>query len=572
MGAALVVVATVGVAITSPAPPVHAEVTHYMDSTYRWICAPTGAADACQNQFGNPVPASLGRTGGLTGFPGAGFTYHYTDGTKADFSFGGFSSGTWYHFPPLPAGKTLAGLLWYPRTFTESDSVHRGNYLIRWGATPADGVEPYSGPAQITLDVDDFERTGSGTAKYTMRVTVRGLRSSDACPGYCQWYVGAYDASGTRTNLLHLQSNWRYPPDTYMWTYTATSASIHNTAVELRAVFYDGSYREARSEPRAVAQVVYDNYDYGTGLALVITPAARAAFLADKDAFCLRLVGARGVPQHNQPGTSLPAIYVNCLLAASLDAALRLVAKEAGQTGTCVLTDCNAEEKAREDSDPNNPPIDPDNADGDDTTLPVIPPQRLDPDVVRILYDNKDTTGVRLMIDESSAKDIARECRRLVRAEMKNPCDKEIPIYLPGSDVPQARDHRQEALTSAVGISRAWADNNLLYGTHKATILSRSWYRAVSPCNVTYDGNVVNCDEFPNWSTYKGYNGTEPDPSLKLIAKYDNQQEGSNLTSFTSKCDREKGYYGSPMPEKSQYFTVPVPDDILLPTFFVCRT
>jgi hypothetical protein len=65
------------------------------------------------------------------------------------------------------------------------------------------------------------------------------------------------------------------------------------------------------------------------------------------------------------------------------------------------------------------------------------------------------------------------------------------------------------------------------------------WYRFQHPCDQEYDGTVLNCHEFPFFSTLQG--GPSPvggqPPQIDLISRADNQDQGRYLTNrFYRKC------------------------------------
>ena len=105
-------------------------------------------------------------------------------------------------------------------------------------------------------------------------------------------------------------------------------------------------------------------------------------------------------------------------------------------------------------------------------------------------------------------------------------------LCLRGRYVPAATKHDLKALK--------WLPWMLLnYDGRGETKPGDKWYRTVYPCNQPYDGQILNCHEFPFFSTLQG--GSSPlggrDPVIDVINAADNQAQGRHLTNrFYRKC------------------------------------
>lgn len=103
----------------------------------------------------------------------------------------------------------------------------------------------------------------------------------------------------------------------------------------------------------------------------------------------------------------------------------------------------------------------------------------------------------------SKIAEAIRQCRKLVPDATvgRDQCHN-LPVLFTGADAAGARDHDIDALAGRpdwVLLHRWLADTKVSLG------VQRQWYRAFDPCNVDYDGSVINCDEYPFFSSREGY-------------------------------------------------------------------
>lgn len=121
---------------------------------------------------------------------------------------------------------------------------------------------------------------------------------------------------------------------------------------------------------------------------------------------------------------------------------------------------------------------------------------------------------------------------------------------MPGSDVVEAARHDAAAIAG----NPAW----LVLTRRRPPTVTPGWYRSYAPCDVAYDGLVVNCDEYPYASTAEGGPAApaKPQASLRLLDKDGNQQEGRWLGGFFTRCGIENG---------DQFWVVPLVVDAPVP-------
>ena len=112
--------------------------------------------------------------------------------------------------------------------------------------------------------------------------------------------------------------------------------------------------------------------------------------------------------------------------------------------------------------------------------------------------------------------------------------------------------HISEALQQNIN----WA---LLRYRNRSTSSRNAWYYNLgpdAPCQKV-DGRVPagkNCDEYPFFSSNKGYNGTEPYPSTKMIDRSHNSSHGGSFGQFLRQCP------GVKTSSQVQFMVVPLPD------------
>lgn len=154
--------------------------------------------------------------------------------------------------------------------------------------------------------------------------------------------------------------------------------------------------------------------------------------------------------------------------------------------------------------------------------------------------------------EAKAARTVARQC---VAMAIADDC-RRLPIFSPGDNVKEAAQHDLDAIR---GLGST--------GTHAPAVLTRGqssvsagWYRAIFPCNVSYDGNEYNCDEYPYASSIQA---GPPLASIRVISKKANFDEGQYLLGFYNAC----GVAGD-------FAVVPVPTDghsVVTTTEFFCE-
>jgi hypothetical protein len=178
------------------------------------------------------------------------------------------------------------------------------------------------------------------------------------------------------------------------------------------------------------------------------------------------------------------------------------------------------------------------------------------------LADRLQVSNPELSAPEANA--VARQCLYLLAKRGLNGAAEcqSFPIFASGSDVPAATRHDLKALKSWL----PWMQLN--YDGRGSSKPGDQWYRSVTPCNQEYDGTVVNCHEFPFFSTLQG--GPSPvggrQPVIDLISAIDNQDQGRFLLNrFYRKCGIQ-GRVDNP-----EFLNIPLPPTGPIPTLGVCN-
>lgn len=139
-----------------------------------------------------------------------------------------------------------------------------------------------------------------------------------------------------------------------------------------------------------------------------------------------------------------------------------------------------------------------------------------------------EAVAARLVARQCVALNVARKCR-------------ELPIFSPGDNVKEAARHDLDAMLG-LGSTTTHAPPVLTRGT--PSVLPQ-WYLDVSPCIRPYDGQVLNCDEYPYFSTTQA---GPPLASIRLIDRDDNVNEGKYLQGFYSECGVTGDFVVIPVP------------------------
>lgn len=129
---------------------------------------------------------------------------------------------------------------------------------------------------------------------------------------------------------------------------------------------------------------------------------------------------------------------------------------------------------------------------------------------------------------------VAAQCRALVARALPlpgytgagHPCTG-MPIYLPGSDIASATQHRIDAILA----SPEWVQLHYLLGEEREKTLDREWYRGLAPCLLPVPGGK-SCDEYPNYATDEA----GPGASLLYIDAQHNSLEGAMYSGFVTSC------------------------------------
>jgi hypothetical protein len=149
--------------------------------------------------------------------------------------------------------------------------------------------------------------------------------------------------------------------------------------------------------------------------------------------------------------------------------------------------------------------------------------------------------------DDEDVEHMVRECMQGPAWQVVgflnglHPCEV-MPIFAPGGDVPEAADHKADALAE----HPEWVE--LIYQTetdlrNRPNPLLPGWYNGTPECDpdaraaanaARTDGVRVDCDEFPYRSTHL----SGPGASLRLISEIDNglEGEGGYLGRFYQRC------------------------------------
>ena len=173
-------------------------------------------------------------------------------------------------------------------------------------------------------------------------------------------------------------------------------------------------------------------------------------------------------------------------------------------------------------------------------TAPLPVPRTVNPETVRRMAEALRAAAAAFGV--AVLADAIAECIRGPVLEVVaqllpfvHPCEL-LPLYAPGGDVGEARDHRVAALANdPTRILERWASQ----AERNARPFNRNWYigrpgctaadRAAAEARV---GGAVECDEFPNWAMEKA----GPGASLRYIDASDNGREGINLNLFLRAC------------------------------------
>lgn len=166
----------------------------------------------------------------------------------------------------------------------------------------------------------------------------------------------------------------------------------------------------------------------------------------------------------------------------------------------------------------------------------------------------------------------AQRCRSMVTRldltgltidQATNPC-RNLPVYMPGGEIPQATQHRLDAITGnpARALLHAWPGRP----QRPAVGPKRDWYVGVDPCIKPYprgpDEQEQNCDEFPNWSTLEG----GPGASLRVINGNENSSEGTSLRHFVA---QDRCLLSASLAKGEAFLVVPMPEATR--TTWTCR-
>jgi hypothetical protein len=122
---------------------------------------------------------------------------------------------------------------------------------------------------------------------------------------------------------------------------------------------------------------------------------------------------------------------------------------------------------------------------------------------------------------------------------------KRLPIFLPGADVWEPAAHDADAIVS---------DPRWLMLTRGGNWPDK-WYQSTVTCTKgSYDGVLVNCDEYPFKDTKQGGPATLAPPkkeaSLRLVDGPQNKREGALLGGFYKNCKVQ--------PDDGAYLVVPL--------------
>jgi hypothetical protein len=132
----------------------------------------------------------------------------------------------------------------------------------------------------------------------------------------------------------------------------------------------------------------------------------------------------------------------------------------------------------------------------------------------------------------AAATEIARHCLNLTGDDGISSDDcKNLPIFMPGSDVVGATNHRIQALAS----HPAWVKLTRRVGP------TDPWYRSQVECVGL--SSYLDCDEFPENRTYQGGSrgAAVHRPSLEPVNWIDNQQLGGRFGNFLVTCGIKDG-------------------------------
>jgi hypothetical protein len=148
----------------------------------------------------------------------------------------------------------------------------------------------------------------------------------------------------------------------------------------------------------------------------------------------------------------------------------------------------------------------------------------------------------------ATATEIARRCLNLTGdAGISGGKCKMLPIFMPGADHVGATNHRIAALASYP----PWALLTRRQGPRD------QWYRSQIECLSL--PNILDCDEFPENSTYQGgrIGAAVHRPSLEPVNWIDNQALGSALSAFYRNCGVTDG---------RAFLVIPLPPVLDTPT------
>jgi hypothetical protein len=179
---------------------------------------------------------------------------------------------------------------------------------------------------------------------------------------------------------------------------------------------------------------------------------------------------------------------------------------------------------------------------------------------------------------QGSARKIYAQCVRLATFAgsgiPRGACDS-MPIFAPGSDVEEATQHDFDVIYATPRVQQLTA---MTAAEKLSSGLPRSWVDRVvygdvcpQPRPVDADGNRLECDEYPYYSSDEGgpdSDGAILSDQLRLIDKTQNGLEGTMLYGFYNVCGLTTPAPGSP---ERKYLVIPMPKQEVLPTTAYCR-
>lgn len=158
-----------------------------------------------------------------------------------------------------------------------------------------------------------------------------------------------------------------------------------------------------------------------------------------------------------------------------------------------------------------------------------------------------------------TAVQVITKCRDLGLVGGGADCD-ELPIYIPGNDVPVVAGHAERAIAEGQPRVLTYAHED----ERRAAGVSRDWYNRVQYSSICPSPRPEDtaCDEYPYYSTTT----SGPGSSLQLLGLRENSQEGSLRRVFWSTCGISSAPPGSP---DRAFLVLPMPETV--PTMGFCK-